>query len=170
MKLRAAAVAAALLLTGCDEAPTITHVDRLPNFRLNDLAVGRVPVEVHGTPFLGISKEAFVRILQGPAGGPRIRFQAQPITGPSTHGVRMVLHFNPLGPPNAPEDCFKDSESTTAEPYPRGFSVFVSFCEGTKWIAHGFMKAPHVQDGDYEEYARVMRVLFLDIFREEKDR
>ena len=81
-----------------------------------------------------------------------------------------MLHFNPQGPPNSFEDCKRLGEARTRTPATEGFTVNASFCKGSEWQAHAYLQAPKSPAGDLEEYARVMRVLFSEMLREEQDR
>jgi hypothetical protein len=165
----------ALALAACDDGTVITHVFRLPSISERDLVAmqrgGGIPTEIHGTPFLGAPADALAAALEGPAGAAQVRFRTIPVGSDEPgHGPRLVLHFNPLAPPNGPRDCRRTGPAETGPPEPEGFRVAATFCQGTEMQAHGYLEARRVPEGNYEEYTRVMRALFLNIFREEPER
>lgn len=174
MKIRGIGALLLVLLAGCDEPTVITHVFRMPNIRESDLVAmqshGGVAVEMHGAPWAGADKGGLAEVMEGPAGAAAIRFRAQAIAGPSFHGRRMVLHFNPAGAPNSPADCALNAEATTAAPPEKGFAVNMTICEGAEVEAQGFLRALETAPGDYESYSKAMRQLLNVVFREEKDR
>lgn len=173
MKMFRLTLVFAVLLAGCDDPTVITHVYRDPSIHENDLVAmqshGGIPVEMHGVPWQGASKAELAEAMTGPAGAARIRFRAQDIVGPSFHGSRMVLHFNPPVP-NGAADCALTSESTGGEPPDRGFAVNMTICRDTRVEAQGYLKALETSPGDVEAFARAMRQLLTVVFREEKDR
>jgi hypothetical protein len=162
------------LLAGCDDPTVITHVFRMPNISERDLVVmqthGGIAVEMHGLPWAGAEPDALAAAMKGPAGAAQVKFRAQAIEGPSFHGSRMVLHFNPASPTNSEADCQRTEEATTNTPPETGFSVTMTFCNGREVEAHGFLRALETQPGDYEGFSTVMRQLLNVVFREEKDR
>ncbi len=161
-------------LAGCDDATVITHVDKYPHMTLDDLWTMQdpqgIPVEIHGNPFSRGTDQALAEALQAPTGAQDVKFYARPVGAVNIdHGWRLVLHFNPFGAPNSPHDCKHTAEVRTGPPKGEGFEVNATFCEGTKWQAHGYLQALEVQDGDVEGYTRVMRTLFQAIFFEEPE-
>lgn len=167
---------ALLTLASCDEATVITHIDRLQALNLRDLqglgGGGPIAAEIHGVPWAGANAAELAAALRPPAGtAQRTRFSATPVgSWQSGHGVRLVLHFNPVTPANGPADCRRKAETRSAEPARKGFAVTASFCRGQKWLAHGHLEAPGVSAGDLEGYSVAVRSLFVAIFREEPDR
>jgi len=169
-------LATALLFLGsCDEDPTvITHVDRLPDLVLKDIWKIQddrgIPVEVHGSPFHRTTDARIVGALKVPADAPQdVRFYVIPGGGAETgHPWRLVLHFNPQGPPNAVRDCSLTEEARTNPLPDKGFSMNLVFCQGKLWKAHGFMTVMDITDGDYEAFTRHFQTLFSVIFRNEK--
>lgn len=177
MRLRvSAALSLVMALVACDDGTVITHVDKRPHMQETDLVTmqqaGGILVEIHGSPWLDATDEDLARALKPPAGGAQeVRFRAVPpgqwVQG---HGHRLVLHFNPTGAPNNVHDCRAAGEMRTRAPADVGFTVNATFCTEDDWVAHGYLQATKVRAGDWDEYSRVMRNLFLAIFREEKDR
>lgn len=174
MRLRAMAGALLALLAGCDEPTVITHVFRLPNIHESDLVAMQgpqgIPVEMHGAPWEGAEPAALAAAMKGPAGAAQIRFTARAVTGPGAHGSRMVLHFNPSGPPNGARDCSLAAPAATGTPPETGFTVNMTICKGPEVEAQGFLRALETRAGDFEGYSTVMRQLLNAVFREEKDR
>lgn len=176
MKTRVPVLLAALALAACDDAETvISHVDKRRNVGLNELWTMQdrrgIPVEIHGSPFRNVSDHALVEALRPPAAAARVTFYPVPAgSWLQGHPSRLVLHFNPQGAPNAVADCRRTAEARTNPPPDGKFSVNASFCEGTDWQAHGYLKALRVRDGDLEAFGDMMAQLMLAIFREEKDR
>ncbi|MEL6477696.1 MAG: hypothetical protein AAFR17_10250 [Pseudomonadota bacterium] len=161
------AFCALALLAACDDGTVISHVDKDHNIEAGDLVAmqqgGGIPTEVHGTPFQRASAEDLTRFLRPPAGGAQgIRWRAVKV-GARPHGYRMVLHFNPSGPPNAADDCKRFRPAITERPQEVGFTVNLSICNGERAEAHGFLQARKTQAGDYQDYTRVMRVLMNSI-------
>jgi hypothetical protein len=169
-------LAAVLLLAGCDEPTVITHVDKRSHMRLNDLWTMQdargLPVEVHGTPFANVGARAIAEAIRPPGGSAQeVRFHAVPPgSWVGGHPWRLVLHFNPQGPPNARADCRLLSEARTDAPSPGRFSVNASFCNGAEAEAHGFLQAMQIEAGDLAAFSDVMRQLMLAILHEEKGR
>lgn len=166
-----------LMLTGCDEPTLITHVDRLSHMTQDELFVMQgtqgIPVEFHGRPFQNDVTPAELAGAMRPPGGSAqgVRFHAvAPGSGRGGHGWRLVLHFNPQGgAPNSFHDCKLTSEAVTAGVPVEGFSVNATFCKGSEWQAHGFMKVLEIADGDRDAFARVMKQLFLAILPKHSD-
>lgn len=164
----------AALLAACDEATVISHVDRLSHMTRSDLfrmQDGRgIPVEFHGLPFPGVAPEALSAALRGPTGTEAVRFYpAAPGGDAPRAGWRLVLHFNPAGPPNAVEDCRRRAPAETRPPQEKGFTVNASFCEGDAWQAHGYLQALEARGDDLGGFTDAMRQLFLAIFPENTD-
>jgi hypothetical protein len=151
----------AALLSGCEDRTVVTRVDK----RFDDtrsyivpMAAGGLPVEVIGAPFDGLTAEEIVARLRMPGSWPAdIRFRpAQGERG------RLVLAFNPSGPPNGRALC------SGARPAPlparaEGFVVTASFCNGDTLVATGHMEALNTRAEDPEAFRRVMTSLFLQI-------
>ena len=173
---KALAVALALAPAACDEAETvISHVGRRGDVVLDTLWTMQdsrgIPVEVHGSPFAHVSDRELVEALRPPAAASQVVFYPRPPGGWVTgHPTRLVLHFNQQGPPNAVADCQRGEEARTNPPPEDGFTVNASFCAGTDWLAHGYLEALAIEDGDVEAFGDAMAQLMLAMFREEKDR
>lgn len=156
------------LLAACDDGTVITHVDKLVSIEIRDLVAmqqgGGIRTEIHGTPFAGVSAEDLAAALRPPARASQAtRWRSVPV-GSVDHGYRMILHFNPDGPPNAFKDCRRTEPARTAAPQEVGFSVNMTFCKGDQWEAHGFLRARKTQGGDMQDYTRVMKTLMNNIF------
>lgn len=169
-------LALALFIAACDDGTIITHVDKLSHVGAGDLVVMQeadgLRVEVHGIPWKGATDAELASRLKAPSGqAQEVRFQAVPpgqwVNG---RGHRLVLHFNPNGPPNSQHDCRATAEIRTGAPQEVGFTVNATFCTQDKWIAHGYLQATKTEAGDWAEYTRVMEALFLNILAESKDR
>lgn len=157
-----------LLLTACDDGTVITHVDKLVSIELSDLVAmqvgGGIRTEVHGSPFEGASADDLTRFLRPPGGTSQATKWISVPVGSVDHGYRMVLHFNPAGPPNAFEDCRRTRPAITLPAQDVGFTVNMTFCKGKEWEAHGFLQATKTESRDYQDYTRVMRALMNNIF------
>ncbi|MEM1299193.1 MAG: hypothetical protein AAGH68_07910 [Pseudomonadota bacterium] len=166
-----------LALTGCDEPTVITHVDRLHHMTQDQLVVMQdargIPVEFHGRPFLNDVPHAELAAAMRPPNGSAqgVRFHAvAPGHSANGHGWRLVLHFNPQDDvPNSFEDCKLSSEANTAGPMTEAFSVNATFCKGTEWQAHGFMRVLKIAKADPDAFARAMKQLFLAILPKNSD-
>ncbi|MEM7176347.1 MAG: hypothetical protein AAF503_01470 [Pseudomonadota bacterium] len=156
------------LLAACDDGTVITHVGKYTAISMSDLVVmqqnGGIPTEVHGTPFTGATAEKLAAAIRPPARASQAtRFRAVDI-GSLDHGYRVVLHFNPVGPPNSQHDCRMKEKARTNPPAPVGFSVNITFCKNDKPEAFGFLQSRKTRDGDFKDYTRVMKVLLSNIF------
>ncbi|MEM9063622.1 MAG: hypothetical protein AAGD13_24455 [Pseudomonadota bacterium] len=166
-------IAGALALAGCDEPTVISDVDRLPHMTLKDLWTmqdGRgIPVEIHGKPYRVATHRDLADAIRPPDGSAQgVTFYATPVgSWTEGHAWRMVMHFNPSGPPNAYQDCKRDSEAVTAERPETGYSVNVSFCKEDEWQAHGYLQVLKSTEGDYESYTDAIATLLSAIFRED---
>lgn len=163
------------LLSACDEPWIITHVDRLSHVSINDLWTAQgsagIPVEIHGAPFKGIPAKRLAEVLRAPSAVSSVTFTSVPVGSHSrNHGWRMVMHFNPIGAPNSQVDCKRSSPAQTGSQPTKGYSVNVTFCDGSEWQAHGFMKVLSAKPGDLQTYTQRMQALFSEIFREEQNR
>jgi hypothetical protein len=169
-------VPALLLLAGCDEPTIISHVGKMPHMRVEELwtmqTARGIPVEIHGSPFAHVSDREIAEAVRPPAGSAQeVTFYATPPgTWKDGHPWRLVLHFNPQGAPNAPQDCRRVSEARTNPPADGSFTVNAVFCNAERWQAHGYLQALEVEDGDLAAFSEMMRQLLQAIFREEKDR
>jgi hypothetical protein len=164
------------LLAGCDDPTVITHVGKLGHMRLSDLWAMQdargLPVEMHGAPFAHVTDQEVAAAIRPPGGAAQeVRFHAVPPgSWKGEHAWRLVLHFNPQGPPNAPADCRLPEEARTRPPPGGSFTVNATFCNGADWQAHGYLQALSIEDGDLDAFGDMMGQLMLAIFHEEKDR
>jgi hypothetical protein len=151
----------AALISGCEDRTVVTRVDK----RFDDtrsyivpIAAGGLPVEVIGAPFAGVTAGEVIARLRLPGGWPTdIRFRAS-----EGERGRLVLAFNPSGPPNGRALC----SGARPEPLPakaEGFVVTASFCNGDTLIATGHMEAQNTRADDPEAFGRVMTSLFQQI-------
>ncbi|MEM7059011.1 MAG: hypothetical protein AAF557_15605 [Pseudomonadota bacterium] len=175
MKLRFAVLGLAAILAACDEPTVISHVDRRPNVAITDLWTAQGPdgvrTEIHGLPFKGVAPKRLAEVLRPPASASNVTFNAVPVGSHGTgHAWRLVLHFNPAGAPNSTVDCKRTVIAETAPQPTEGYSVNATFCKGTEWQAHGFMKVLKAEPGDLQSYSQHMQALLNVIFREEPDR
>ncbi|MEM7506374.1 MAG: hypothetical protein AAF415_06485 [Pseudomonadota bacterium] len=157
-----------LLLMACDDGTVISHVDKAASIELSDLVAmqvgGGIRTEIHGTPFERTTSDDLTRFLRPPSGASQATKWRDVPVGSVDHGYRMVLHFNPSGPPNAFEDCRRKRPAITLPPMDVGFTVNMTFCKGEEWEAHGFLKATKTEARDFQDYTRVMRALMNNIF------
>lgn len=165
-----------LVAAGCDEPATISHVDRMPNMVLDELWKIQdprgIPVEIHGSPFHRISDADLVAALKVPAGAPQdITFYVIPAGSAETgYPWRLILHFNPQGPPNAARDCALTSEARTNARPDQAFAMNAVFCKGKLWQAHGHLEVHDIADGDRETFTRHFQSLISAIFAAETNR
>ncbi|MEM7669956.1 MAG: hypothetical protein AAF317_12570, partial [Pseudomonadota bacterium] len=155
-------------LAACDDGTVITHVDKDTSIELSDLVAmqshGGIATEVHGTPFEGTASDELVNALRPPASAAQATRWRMVDIGSVDHGPRMVLHFNPSGPPNSFADCRRTGPAETEPPRGVGFSVNMTFCRGTRAEAHGFLQSRKTANADFEDYRRVMKLLMRNIF------
>ena len=164
------------ILSACDEATEISHVDRLPNMVLDELWKIQdprgIPVEIHGSPFRRITDADLTALLKVPANAPQdISFYPIP-AGSSEAGYpwRLILHFNGQGPPNAVRDCAMTAEARTNALPEKGFSMNLVFCKDKLWQAHGFMQVHKIEDDDREAFTTHFQSLLSAIFQKETNR
>lgn len=165
----------ATLLGACDEPWIISHVDRLSHVSVNDLWTEKgaegFPVEIHGAPFQGVTAAQLAEVLRAPSAARGVTFTSIPVGAYNRdHGWRMVMHFNPTGAPNAQFDCKRTTAAKTAPQPSKGYSVNVSFCDGSEWQAHGFLKVLSAEPGDLQTYSQRIQALLSEIFREDQNR
>ena len=168
MLRRISAVAAALaaaLLGGCDQAPfVISRVDVIHQGLSSTIrSAGQAFVESHGRPFAGVAPEEIAARLSLPASYPTgFRFVARE-PGPARDGLRLVLHFDPEGPPNGIADCDRVAEARTLAPALTGFRVTATWCQGSRPLVTGFLEAPRTEADDPAGFAHVMAQLIRAI-------
>lgn len=166
------AVAAALILTGCDEPTVISHVDRNPDITMDQLWTMQdsrgIPVEIHGAPFRVSTDQELAEAIRPPGSVAQgVKFYSAPVgSWAGAHGYRLVLHFNPSGAPNPYRDCQLEQEAVTAERPDAGYSVNLTFCKENKWEATAFLKVLEAEERDFEAYANAIGTTFLAIFKE----
>lgn len=174
--VRGIALLGALTVAGCDEPTTISHVDRMPDMVLDALWKIQdprgIPVEIHGSPFHRITDADLVALLAVPAGAPQdITFYVIPAGSAETgYPWRLVLHFNPQGPPNAARDCALTAEARTNALPDGAFTMNAVFCKEKLWQAHGFLEVHEIADGDREAFTRHFQSLISAIFSAEPNR
>lgn len=172
-KIGTCAVLVGLLLAGCDEPTVISNVDKLPHMKLDDLWTmqdGRgIPVEIHGAPWRNSTDQALAEAIRPPGGvTDGVKFYSAPVgSWQGGHAWRMVLHFNPSGPPNAYQDCKRTEVAVTGDRPESGYSVNIGFCKQDEWQAHGFVKVLRSEADDFEEYSNAMATALTAIFRED---
>ena len=178
MKKTAQAIAVVMLglLSACDEATEVSHVDRLPNMVLDELWKIQdprgIPVEIHGSPFHRITDADLTAILKVPADAPQdITFYPIPAgSADSGYPWRLILHFNQQGPPNAVRDCALNVEARTNALPEKGFSMNLVICKDKLWQAHGFMKVKEIEDNDRAAFTAHFQSLLSAIFQKETNR
>lgn len=167
------ALLAATLLAGCDEPATISSLDRYPDMVLEELwkiqGPRGLPVEIHGTPFHRITDADLTAALKLPEAAPQdITFYPIPAGSAETgYPWRLILHFNPQGPPNATRDCAFTQEARTNALPAQGFSMNLVFCKEKLWRAHGFLKVHEIEDGDRAAFSKHFKDLLTAIFAKE---
>ena len=157
----------ALMLGGCDQASfVITRVDVIHQGLSSSIrSAGRAFVESHGRPFAGVAAEEIAARLRLPAAYPTgFAFIARaPGPRPERDGLRLVLHFNPKGPPDGIADCARDAEAETQPPSATGFRVTATWCQGSRPLVTGFMEAPHAAADEPADFAHLMAQLIRAI-------
>lgn len=167
------AVFAAMVVSGCDEPTVISHVDKLPHMKLDDLWTmqdGRgIPVEIHGNIWRNSTDRALAEAIRPPAGVAKgVKFYSAPVgSWQGGHAWRMVMHINPQGPPNAFADCKLTEEAQTAERPETGYSINISFCKKEEWHAHAFLQVLKSEPGEFEPYSNAMATTLSAIFQED---
>lgn len=164
-----------LILAACDEPTVISHVDRQPHLKKNDLWTMQdargIPVEIHGKPFrVGTDQELAEAIRPPGSVAQGVKFYSAPVgSWKGGHNWRMVLHFNPNGAPNSYSDCRLDEEAVTGDRPASGYSVNISFCKEERSEAHAYLKVLESEDRDFEVYANAITQAMLAIFAENAD-
>ncbi len=168
-------LALAALVGGCDDPTVISHVDRLDGVEIDDLWTMQdsrgIPVEIHGAPFAHTTDRDLAAALRPPvtSAGELTFYAAAVGSWKGGHPWRVVLHFNPQGPPNAHADCRLEAEARTARLPETGFTVNASICRGAEWQAHGYLSVAEIEGGDLDAFGQHMRSLMLAIFGVEQD-
>ncbi len=155
-------------LGGCDNPTTVTRVIVMHGgLEASIRSAGAAHVESHGRPFEGVAPDEIAARLKLPAAFPSgFRFTARtPGPRPERDGLRLVLHFNPAGPPDGQADCRRESEAQTLPPASEGFSVTASWCQGSRLFSTGFMEAPKTRADDPGGFAQAMLRLMIEITR-----
>lgn len=154
--------AALAALAGCDDGTVITRVDNqigAVDSYLIPMAAGGLPTEVHGAPFDGVTPEQIVARLRLPGGYPTdIRFRAV-APGPGAVG-RLVLAFNPDGPPNGQALCGLTAPRPGLPPREVGFAVTATLCNGARVLTTAHMEARKTRADDPEGFVKAMQRLF----------
>ena len=158
--------ALAALLGACDNPTTITRVHFVhQGLEATIRNAGLAHVESHGRPFAGVTADEIAARLKLPAAFPSgFRFTArEPAPRPERDGLRLVLHFNPAGPPDGQADCRREAEAETLPPSTEGFRVTASWCQGARMFSTGFMEAPRTRADDPTGFANAMLRLMIQI-------
>jgi hypothetical protein len=168
-------ILAMLVLIGtvaaCDDA-TVSGTERRSYLKAGGLLAAQeasgLLVEIHGAPWPGAMPEQIASTLRMPDGaGEAVKFRyifpGEWVIG---EGTRLVLHFNPIGPPDSIADCRTEKEFETKPPARTGFTVNATFCQGGEWQIHGFLTARAVEQDDWFAYTVVMRKLLGTLFPE----
>jgi hypothetical protein len=161
---------AGALLAACDDGTVITRVEVWGDSRSYFTTAGAagVATEVHGTPFADVTPGEVVARLKAPAGMAQdIRFRlAAP--GEAAEGIRLLLIFNRTDVVDSIRDCRR---SARGQPIPVeakpsrtvGFTVTASLCHAEARVATAHMEARKTRADDPDEFARVMRLLLMQI-------
>jgi hypothetical protein len=163
---------AGFLLAACDDGTVITRVQVWGDARSYFTTAGAagVATEVHGTPFARVSAEEVVSRLRLPPGMPQeIRFRLVP-QGEQAEGVRLLLVFNRTDVPDSMRDCRRSARGQPLPVAPNpaqevGFTVTASLCDAEARVATAHMEATKTRADDPEEFARVMRLLLIEMTR-----
>lgn len=161
-----ALLAALAALAGCDDGAVITRVTNFVGGGRDyvvPLAAGGLPAEIHGAPFAGVSAEEVAARLRLPPSFPAgIRFRA---VAPDAGAVgRMVLAFNPEGPPNGTALCKIAAPLRHAPPREIGFAVTATLCNGERVLTTAHLEASKTRADDPEAFAHAMTRLFAAMF------
>ena len=155
-------------VAGCDDAK-ISNMERRTFLNPDDLMAtqeaGGLLVEAHGAPWPGATREEVIATLRMPEGKARaLRFRdIPPGQGHIGTGERLVLHFNPVGPPDSTADCRATSEFTTNASSGSGFTVNATYCKGQDWLIHAYLTAK-VDPDDWLGYYLAMEKLLGKMF------
>lgn len=163
---------AGALLAACDDGTVITRVQVWGDARSYFTTAGAagVATEVHGRPFARVSAEEVVARLRPPAGMAQdVRFRLVQ-QGEQAEGIRLLLVFNRTDVPDTIRDCRRSARGQTlpVEANPAqdvGFTVTATLCHAEARVATAHMEATKTRADDPEEFARVMRLLLMQITR-----
>jgi len=162
----AALIGALAALAGCDDGTVIT---RVTNFigegrdYVIPFAAGGLPTEIHGAPFAGLAADEVAAKLRLPPSFPAgVRFRAV-APGAETAG-RLVLAFNPEGPPNGMALCAPPAPPRLAPPRETGFAVTATLCNGERVLTTGHLEAPKTRADDPQAFSHAMTRLFAAMF------
>ena len=133
----AAPVGAALLLTACAGASTISRVDIAHNYQ--SIELGRfhggdnaLRVVVYGDPFgdpPARVSNAVVAMMQGHTGGPRVTFSAAPAPPPRPNW-RAVMVINPTDVTLSDDICRLTAPPATVRSAGDQIRIVAAFCQG----------------------------------------
>lgn len=162
------------LLSGCDDGTIITRVQVWGDASSYFTTAGAsgVATEVHGKPFAGVdAKEIVARLKPPPGMAQDVRFRLVK-QGEQAEGIRLLLVFNRSDVPDTIRDCRRSARGQTlpVEPNPTqevGFTVTATLCDAEARVATAHMEATKTRADDPEEFARVMRLLLMQITRKD---
>ncbi|QDL92763.1 hypothetical protein FDP22_13785 [Paroceanicella profunda] len=163
--MRRALLALTLLLAGCDDpdGTVVTHVIRDVGYDPSIFSAGGVALEIHNTPFEGMSEGDIAGLIALPSGMARdIRM---PLVAPGQAGAhqpfRLVLVYNgSAGPATLRGACTADGPLPARPAAATGYTVHAVVCREEKPLLSAYMKATKVAAGDREAITRSMRALF----------
>ncbi|WP_118132469.1 hypothetical protein [Oceanicella sp. SM1341] len=163
--MRRALLACALLLAGCDDpdGTVVTHITREAGYDPSIFRAGGVALEIHNTPFAGMSEGEVAGLIALPesmASGIRM-----PLVGPGQAGphqaFRLVLVFNGSAGASALRGACTAEGPLDARPAEEtGYAVHAVVCREEKPLLSGYMVAKKVAAGDGEAITRSLRTLF----------
>lgn len=153
-------------LAGCDDGTVITRVTNFTGAGRDyviPFAAGGLPTEIHGAPFAGVTADEVAAKLRLPPHFPAgIRFRAV-APGAGVSG-RLVLAFNPDGPPNGMALCAPPAPPRLAPPRETGFSVTATLCDGERVLTTGHLEARKTRADDPQGFSHAMTRLFTAMF------
>jgi len=153
-------------LAGCDDGTVITRVTNFTGGGRDyviPFAAGGLPTEIHGAPFAGVTADEVAAKLRLPPRFPAaIRFRAV-APGAGVAG-RLVLAFNPEGPPNGMALCAPAAPKRLAPPRAVGFAVTATLCNGERVLTTGHLEAPKTRADDPQAFSHAMTRLFTALF------
>lgn len=161
----AAFIGALAALAGCDDGTVITRVTNFTGGGRDyviPFAAGGLPTEIHGAPFAGVTVDEVAAKLRLPPSFPAgIRFRA---IAPGDGGGRLVLAFNPEGPPNGMVLCAPPAPPRLIRPRETGFAVTATLCNGERVLTTGHLEARKTRADDPKGFSHAMTRLFTAMF------
>ena len=164
----AAAVLLMSMAAGCDDGTTIHSVTRtttLDDGRVRAMAAGGMPLIVLGAPWSGATAEMVADNTRLPNGfPPEVRFRLLDAAAASDrYQDKVFLVFNAQASVRAERLCAGAPPPDVGPGGDGPFELVAVFCDGDVLMGSGVLRAARQGPGDWEEFTRVVRVLFSQI-------